>query len=357
VLSARHAIRTLERYSPPLAGRAGLRLDFNENSHGCSPRVLARLSSLTPDDLSRYPEREPVEAQVASFLRLTPSQVLLTNGIDEAIHLLCETYLGPGDEAVVVEPSYSMYRIYAAATGARIVAVSAPDFRFPFEAMLASLSQQTRLIAVANPTNPTGALASANDLMCIAEAVPYAAILVDEAYCEFSGQTLFHEISKRPNLFVARTFSKAYGMAGLRIGILAGSPEQMQMVRKVSSPYNVNQAALKCLPEALNDQDYLTWYVEQVKQSRAMLEDELRALHIHYWPSHANFILARFGTLKDAFIRSMNRQGILLRDRSSDPGCDGCIRITVGTTEQTSRLLGALRVAFREVELSGEVPA
>lgn len=357
MLSARSVIRSLERYSPPLAGRAGLRFDFNENSHGCSPRVLARLASLTPDDLSRYPESEPVEEQLASFLSLIPSQVLLTNGIDEAIHLLCETYLEPGDEAVVVEPSYSMYRIYAAATGARIVAVSAPDFRFPFEAMLASLTQRTRLIAMANPNNPTGALASANDLMCIAESAPHAAILIDEAYCEFSGQTILHEISQRSNLFVARTFSKAYGMAGLRIGILAGSSEQMQMVRKVSSPYNVNQAALKCLPEALKDQDYLIWYVEEVKQSRTMLEEELRAFHIQYWPSHANFILARFGTLKDAFIRSMNRQGILLRDRSSDPGCDGCIRITVGTTEQTTRLLGALRVALSEVELSREVTA
>jgi histidinol-phosphate aminotransferase len=357
VLSARGVIRSLEKYSPPLAGRAGLRLDFNENSHGCSPRVLARLASLTPDDLSRYPEREPVEEQVASFLRLTPNQLLLTNGIDEAIHLLCETYLEPGDEAVLVEPGYSMYRIYAAATGARIIAVSAADFRFPFEAMLASLTQQTRLIAIANPNNPTGALASPKELMNIAEAAPYAAILIDEAYCEFSGQTILHEISKRSNLFVARTFSKAYGMAGLRIGILAGPSEQMQMVRKVSSPYNVNQAALKCLPEALNDQDYLVWYVEQVKQSRTMLEDELRALHIHYWPSHANFILARFGTLKHAFVRSMKRQGILLRDRSSDPGCDGCVRITLGTTEQTTRLLRALRVAFSEVELSPEIPA
>jgi histidinol-phosphate aminotransferase len=357
VLSARGAIRSLEKYSPPLAGRAGLRLDFNENSHGCSPRVLARLASLTPDDLSRYPEREPVEEQVASFLRLTPNQLLLTNGIDEAIHLLCETYLEPRDEAVVVEPGYSMYRIYAAATGARIVAVSAPDFRFPFKAMLASITERTRLIAIANPNNPTGALASANELVCIAESAPDAAILVDEAYCEFSGQTILHEISDRSNLFVARTFSKAYGMAGLRIGILAGSSEQMQIVRKVSSPYNVNQAALKCLPEALKDQAYLMWYVEQVRQSRTMLEEELRALHIHYWPSHANFILTRFGTLKDAFIRSMNRQGILLRDRSSDPGCDGCIRITVGTTEQTTRLLGALRVAWSEVELSREIPA
>ncbi len=357
MLKARLAVESLQQYHPPLAGRTGLRLDFNENVDGCSPRVLARLSSLTPEDLTRYPERAPVEATVASFVKLPPEEVLLTNGVDEAIHLLCETYLDPGDEVLVVVPTFSMYAIYAAATGARVMPIPATDFRFPLRLLLANLTPRTRLIAIANPNNPTGALASAQDLLELASRAPQAALLVDEAYFEFCGQTVLHEVSRKSNLFVARTFSKAYGLAGLRIGVLAGPADQMRMVRRVSSPYNVNQVALKCLPDVLADQDYVNWYAQEVKNSRAALEQELRALHIPYWTSHANFVLARLGDRKNAFVQGMRQRGILVRDRSSDPGCEGCVRITVGTTQQTVRLLESLREVLEEIETVRELPA
>jgi histidinol-phosphate aminotransferase len=357
MLKARSAVEILQEYHPPLAARTGMRLDFNENVDGCSPRVLARLASLTPEDLTRYPERAPVEAMVASFLKLPPENVLLTNGADEAIHLLCETYLNPGDEVLVVVPTFSMYAIYAAATGARVISIPATDFRFPLRLLLANLTSRTRMIAIANPNNPTGTLASAQDLVELACRAPQAALLIDEAYFEFCGQTLLHEVSQRPNLFVARTFSKAYGLAGLRIGVLAGSAEQMPMVRRVSSPYNVNQVALKCLPEALADQDYVNWYAQEVKNSRESLEQELRALHIPYWTSHANFVLTRLGDRKNAFVQGMRQRGILVRDRSSDPGCEGCVRITVGTTQQTLRLLESLRDVLQEIETARELPA
>jgi histidinol-phosphate aminotransferase len=356
MLRARAAVETLQEYQPPLADRAGLRLDFNENVCGCSPRVLARLVSLTQEDLARYPERVPVEAVVASFLGLRREEVLLTNGVDEAIHLLCETYLEPGDEALVVVPTFSMYAIYAAATGARVISIPAADFHFPLQLLLANLSARTRLIAVANPNNPTGTIASAKDLLNLASRAPQAALLVDEAYYEFCGQTLIHEVARNSNLFVARTFSKAYGMAGLRIGILAGPAEQIRMVRRVSCPYNLNQVALKVLPEALADQEYVSWYQEQVRQSRKMLEQEFRALHVPYWTSYANFVLARFGERKNTFVQGMRQRGILVRDRSSDPGCEGCVRITVGTTEQTARLLEAIRGVLQEMEATRELP-
>jgi histidinol-phosphate aminotransferase len=354
---ARRAVQCLEEYRPPLGERFGLRCDFNENTAGCSARVRARLSSLTPDDLARYPEREPVEARAASFLGLAPNQLLLTNGVDEAIHLLCQTYIEPGDETLLVVPTYSMYRIYAAAAGARLVSVPSKNFRFPLDRILSSVTERTRFIALANPNNPTGAMARREDLITVADSAPHAAVLIDEAYCEFSGQTLIGEVAERSNLFVTRTFSKAYGMAGLRIGILAGPAGQIRMVCKVCSPYNVNQAALKCLPEALEDHAYVNWYVQQVKQSRAQLEQELRALGIHYWPSHANFLLTRVGDLKDAFVKGMKQRGILVRDRSSDYGCEGCVRITVGTPEQTATLIEALRAVCHEIRALGKVPA
>src|SRR5882757_6484636 len=152
MLRARDAVRALPSYHPPLGGRKGIRLDFNENTVGCSPRVLERLRQIVPEDLARYPEREPVERAVGEFLGVAPDEILLTNGVDEAIHLICETYLEPADEALIVVPTFSMYKIYSAATGARVVEIPAGrDFRFPTEDVLRRITPRTRLVAVANP--------------------------------------------------------------------------------------------------------------------------------------------------------------------------------------------------------------
>jgi histidinol-phosphate aminotransferase len=350
MLEAREAVRNLPTYHPPLGGRKGLRLDFNENTVGCSPRVLARLREITAEEIACYPEREPIEAVVADHLGIKPTELLLTNGVDEAIHLLCETFLQPGDEALIVVPTFAMYEISAAATGARVVTVAAgTDFRFPSSELLSQITPRTRLIAVANPNNPTGMVADPASLLEIASRAPRAAILVDEAYFEFYGKTQLPGWRDSPNLFVARTFSKAYGLAGLRVGVLAGNAEHIAMVNKVSSPYNVNGVALACLPKALADQDYVGRYVDQVRKGRAELQQELGERGIRYWPSQANFVLASFGSLKTALMRSMRARGILVRDRSRDYGCEGCVRITLGTAEQTARLLRALREALAEI--------
>ncbi len=358
MLKARKAIQQLLEYHPPLARRDGLRLDFNENTAGCSPRALARLKEITADDLARYPERGPVEGIAAEHLGLAAEQVLLTNGVDEAIHLLCETYLEPQHEVLVVTPTFSMYEIYAGATGARVIRVQCDrDFQFPIAKLLSSITPATRLIAIASPNNPTGTVATRDQVLQIANAAPYAALLVDEAYVDFHGDTIIFDVKAMPNLFVARTFSKAYGLAGLRIGILAGPPEQMRMVRRVSSPYSVNSVALAVLPAALSDSAYLASYVSQVKSGRERLQQELRRLGIYSWPSHANFLLLRIGERHREFVAAMRQRGILVRDRSADPGCDGCVRITIGTAEQTDRLIAALREVAAELKLGTEVTA
>jgi len=366
MLEARAAVKNLHAYRPPLAGRTGLRLDFNESTVGCSPRVLARLRSLDSELLARYPEREPVENEVASFLGLDPAQVLLTNGVDEAIHLLCSTYLDPGDEALIVVPTFAMYAIFAQAEGARVVEVRAGDnFTFPAQDLLAQLSPRTRLIAVANPNNPTGAAVAGNVLIQIAQAAPQAAVLVDEAYFEFHGESLIDETRidqtrQLDNPFVARTFSKAYGLAGLRIGILAGEARQMAMVRRVASPYSVNAAALAVLPEALQDQEYVGRYVAQVLRNRERLQQELGKLGLHYWPSHANFVLVRIGSAHAELVRALRDRGILVRDRHSDrhsdPRCEGCVRLTVGSDEHTETLIGALRKVVEKFGLRPGLP-
>jgi histidinol-phosphate aminotransferase len=320
--------------------------------------VLARLRSLDSELLARYPEREPVEKEVAGFLGLEPAQVLLTNGVDEAIHLLCSTYLNPGDEALIVVPTFAMYAIFAQAEGARVVEVLAGEnFTFPEKSLLAQLSPRTRLIAVANPNNPTGAVVAGNVLIQLAQAAPQAALLVDEAYFEFHGETLLDQTRQVENLFVARTFSKAYGLAGLRIGILAGDARQMTMIRRVASPYNVNAVALAVLPEALQDQEYVGRYVGQVRSNREKLQQELGNLGLHYWPSHANFVLVRVGSVHAEFVQALRDRGILVRDRHTDPSCEGCVRLTLGSDEHTETLIGALREVVEQLGLRREVRA
>jgi histidinol-phosphate aminotransferase len=314
--------------------------------------VLARLRSLDGELLARYPEREPVEREVAGHLGLDPAQVLLTNGVDEGIHLLCSAYLEPGDEAIIAVPTFAMYAIFAQAEGARVVEVRAgEDFEFPLERLLSRINQRTRLIAVANPNNPTGAAARCEVLIQIAGAAPQAAVLVDEAYFEFHGETVIDRIGQVPNLFVARTFSKAYGLAGLRIGILVGEAGQMEMVRRVASPYNVNAVALAVLPEALRDQEYVRRYAAEVRRNRAALERELGDLGLRYWPSRANFVLVHIGEEHAQFVQTLRVRGILLRDRHSDPGCEGCVRLTVGSEEHTERLIDAVRGVVTELGL------
>ena len=352
MLEARAAVKSLHAYRPPLAGRQGLgldflRLDFNESTIGCSPRVLVRLRSLDAEALARYPERAPVERVAADFLGLNAAQVLLTNGVDEAIHLLCSTYLEPGDEAIIVVPTFALYAIFAQAEGASVVQVhSGENFAFPLEDLLSRISPRTRLIAIANPNNPTGVAVASEVLLQIAQAAPQAAVLVDEAYFEFHGETILNHAARPENLFVARTFSKAYGLAGLRIGILAGDAGQMAMVRRVASPYNVNAVALAALPEALNDQAYVERYVAEAQRGRAMLERELSNLGLPFWPSCANFVLVRIGSAHAEFVQALRTRGILVRDRSSDRSsdqrCEGCVRLTVGSDEHTRTLIGAL---------------
>jgi histidinol-phosphate aminotransferase len=344
------AVRRMKEYHPPLGDRSGLRLDFNENTFACSPRVLEALGKISRGDLTRYPEREPVEARVAAHLSLKPQQLLLTNGVDEAIHVLCQTYLEAGAEMLLPVPTYTMYEVYASATPARIVAVTAEDgFRFPLQSLLNAITPATRLIAIANPNSPTGQIASRADLLQLIEAAPHAAILIDEAYFHFYGETILDLIGQAPNVIVARTFSKAYGLAGLRLGVLAACDDQMRWMRRAISPYSVNSVALACLTAALDDEDYLRWYVGEIRESRPMFEAVLQGLKVPYWPSQANFVLVDIGPKHREFVTGMRTRGVLVRDRSSDPGCDGCVRITLGTREQTQQGIAALEESLNEI--------
>ncbi|HEV2274442.1 MAG TPA: histidinol-phosphate transaminase [Acidobacteriaceae bacterium] len=346
----RPLIQRMREYHPPLGSRDGLRLDFNENTFECSPRVLEALGRVAASDLTRYPERESVERKVAASLGLQAEQVLLTNGVDEAIHVLVQTFLDRGDELLLPTPTYAMYEVYASATEGTVKTIPpAEDFRFPFDRLLNAITPRTRIIAIANPNSPTGSVAERGQILEILERAPHAIVLVDEAYFHFYGQTVLDLIGRIPNLVVARTFSKAYGLAGLRLGMLAAAVETQHWLRTVISPYSVNALALACLPAALEDQAYLDWYVGEVRQSRSEFTAAFTRLGLPQWPSAANFILVKIGDRHAEFVQAMRRRGVLTRDRSQDAGCQGCVRITVGTRAQSGQALRAIEESLEEI--------
>ncbi len=362
MLKPRELIAGLSPYHSPIVSRAGLSLDLNESMAGCSPRVLARLRSLSAAELSMYPQREVGERLIANFLHIAPEQVLLTNGIDEALSLLFTSYLGAGDELLFADPTFVMYPMLGEALGAQVVRLqSGEDLALPVADLLARISPRTRVIAIANPNNPTGLAAPRSDLLRIAEAAPDAAVLIDEAYFEFCGETigetivdktLIPDLALHPNLFVARTFSKAYGLAGLRLGVLTGAAEQIGYLRRLSLPFNVNAAALACLEAALADQAFVRDHVAQVKKGRERLAQLFNELGLRFWPSQTNFVLVRVGASAQTFVESMQRRSILVRDFSASAGCDGCVRITVGTAHQMDGVLPAIREAIAETRRS-----
>lgn len=346
----RRAVLEMPEYHPPLAGRDALRLDFNENTFAPSPKVMERLREVTAEGLTKYPEREPGERIAAKHFGLKPEEVLLTNGVDEAIHLACCAFLEDGDEALICTPGFFMYDVSVMMMTPNLRKVQADEtLQFPFEKFLAAITDRTKLIIVSSPNNPTGAVVSREHLLAIAKAAPQAVLMVDEAYYHFHGETTMGDLSAVPNLLVARTFSKAYGLANLRIGMLAGNAALMKYVRKVSSPYNVNGVALNCLTVALADQDYLAWYVEQVRVGRDRMMRGLDELGVPYFPSHANFVLMKIGPKHKELVAAMRNHGILLRDRSADPGCNGFVRITIGIEEHVRLGLAALRSSLEEI--------
>jgi histidinol-phosphate aminotransferase len=339
----RARVQAMKEYHPPLGCRDALRLDFNENTVACSPKVREVLGRISAGSLTRYPERQPVEAIVAAHLGLAPAQLALTNGVDEAIHVLFETFLDKGDELLLPVPTYTMYEVYASATDARVTTVLAGgDLHFPFKRLLKAITKRTKIIAIANPNSPSGSAATRAQLLEIAERAPHAVLLVDEAYFHFHGETVIDQIGVVPNLIVARTFSKAYGLAGLRLGLLAAPVKMMHWIKRVLSPYSVNSLALACLPPALEDATYLDWYVGEVLAARAEFEAALDEAGIRRWLSRANFVLVDIGAQHKEFTRLMSAAGVLVRDRSSDPGCHGRVRITIGTREQMRQAIVAL---------------
>ncbi|MGH9659205.1 MAG: pyridoxal phosphate-dependent aminotransferase, partial [Bryobacteraceae bacterium] len=235
-LRPRDAVLRMSPYSPPTGGRAGkLRLDFNENTVGCSPRVVAFLQkALDPERLAVYPEYDGARPALARFFAVDPSRLLLTNGTDEAIQVLVNTYVDDGDDVIVLKPSYAMYKFYAQVAAARVreVPYRPGDLAFPLEELLKAITPRVRAVLIANPNNPTGTGTTLSAIERILKRARRAAVLIDEAYYEFCGVTARGLIGAHPNLFVSRTFSKVYGLAGMRLGCLISQAANIAYLHK-----------------------------------------------------------------------------------------------------------------------------
>jgi histidinol-phosphate aminotransferase len=337
----------LAPYNAPKEGRTGkLRLDFNENTVGCSPAVLRALSRITAEQMAIYPEYQATTQRLAQFFRVRTEEVHLTNGIDDALHLIADTFIEKGDTVLVAEPTFDMYRFFAELAGASVIALRYDkEMKFPVAEVVRTLSASARdiprVLFIANPNNPTGTLVRPKDLRQILRAATKTLVLVDEAYFDFSGLTILPWIRKYPNLIVARTFSKSAGLAALRIGCLFAAPEILSAMRRACTPYPVNTAALVAAEASVKDSRFLRNYTREVLQSRAILEKGLKNLGARVYPSEANFVLADFGPQAHRLVRSLDKKGILVRERKDFPR-EGFIRISAGTRADTRRLLRAI---------------
>ncbi len=341
----RKAVANLKKYRPPLEGRGGcMRLDFNENTVGCAPEVArAARRVLEPDWLARYPEYETTRRALADYFEVRPEELLLTNGTDDAIKMICDTFVDPGDVLLVPAPTFPVYQFFHEVAGGRLVRVPCDEtFHPPMPAMLAALKKKPRWLALANPNNPTGTTIAKKDLARLIAASPATVVLVDEAYFDFSGETILAWIRKYPNLVVTRTFSKAFGLAALRMGCLFAQAELADSLHRAQNPFAVNSLALACALEAICHQDFIRRYVEEVRAGRAELCRRLDALGVPYVPSSANFVLTRVGDQAPEIARRLREENILVRDWSYDPHLRGYLRLTIGSTAQTRRLIEEL---------------
>ena len=336
----------------------GLRLHLNENTGGCSPKVIEALRALSPMDAAIYPDYGRVNDVCARHLGVDPSRLLLTNGLDEGILAAAITCLQrePGvaaaadagrPEGLIVEPCFGMYADCIEAVGGRIVRVAPPpetpaNLQFPLDALLAAITPRTRVIYLTSPGNPTGLLVPAAAVHALARAVPDGLVFVDEAYADFTDAHFLGELPSAPNVVVGRTFAKAYGLAALRIGAVVGDEAVIARLRRSLPPYSINVAAAVALEAAVGDQAHLDAYRAEVRASKARVYAVCDRLGLGYWPSEANFVLIRVGDRATAIVEALRQRRIFVRDRSSEPGCAGCIRITAGVLAHTEQALAAL---------------
>lgn len=362
------SLTRLSPYKQGASGAAGavepIKLSSNESSFGPSPKAVEAYHGAA-DRLFRYPDgaQTALRHAIADRFNLCADRILCGNGSEELQLLLIRAFVSPGDEVVASEHCFSMARIHAIAQGASIKDASEPDLRPSAKSILAQITPRTRLIMLASPNNPVGDYIRADELSHLVEHTPpEIVILYDGAYADYVMQNDYDSgfglVETHNNVVVTRTFSKLYGLAGLRIGWMYAPEGLLEPVQRIRTPFNANLAALAAAEAAIRDVEYADAVRERTTRELASLTRELSALGLEVLPSYANFYLVRFpcrdGLTEDAAAAFMEARGVIPRPVGAG-GPEGCLRITIGRPHENEAVISALKafVAGGEPAIGG----
>jgi histidinol-phosphate aminotransferase len=344
--SPRPEVESLHAYSAPLEGRRQmLRLDFNENTIGPSPKVVEALRAIPADHIAIYPEYDGLrEAVLANLdLPLQPDQVGLFNGVDAAIHAIFHAYGDRGETLLTTAPTFGYYTPCAQMQGMAIEAIpyEGEAFAFPLEAIRRALlepASQTppRLLLICNPNNPTGTRLAPEQILALAAVAPQTLVVVDELYEAFTGDSVLPlaDFGATPNLLVLRSLAKTAGLAGLRIGFAIGHAAVVDRVSRVTGPYDINSFAVTAAFAALRDQAYVDGYVQEVVRARAWMAEQLRSAGVRHHVDGGNYLLIWPKGEPEAVDQALRDAGILVRAMTGKPLIDGSLRVSIGTGDQ-----------------------
>ena len=349
----RSSLQEIEEYKPGKLVKGALKLSSNENPLGPSPKAITEIVKSIEEGelkLSVYPwekNEEELRNEILRYVgvsaRMEKENIVLGAGVDGVLDTLVKIFIADGDEALIPVPTFSLYELLVKIAGGVPRYVKRKrGFSIPIEELISSCNEKTKLIFISSPNNPTGNCISENEIRVIIESVD-SMVIIDEAYVEFADSSLVHLVTEYENAVVLRTFSKAFGLAGLRIGY-AIMPEWLTSpYKKISIPFSVNSIAIKAAIVALQDHEYLRKTVELVKHERAFLTENLQQV-FQVYPSKANFVLVDVSPAKSSEVYAeLMKRGIIVRDCSSFRGAgDSFIRVTVGTREQNEKVVEAL---------------
>jgi len=319
-------------------GKEGVFLDANENPFG----------SITVENFNRYPDpyQQALKERISEIKGVPPDQLFLGNGSDEAIDLLFRAFCRPGvDQAILLPPTYGMYEVSAGINDVQTVRVPlTPEFQLDTKAILEAVTSTSKLLFICSPNNPSGNNMRREDVLFLINHFP-GIVVVDEAYTDFSGEASFTtELPNCPNLLVIQTFSKAWGLASLRLGMAFASQEIIRILNKIKPPYNISGLTQQKVLEALGDLTHMEVMTKDILRERGFLEKGLAEVSLveKIYPSDANFLLIKVKEAKKTYNELVDEK-IIVRDRSNVLLCDECLRITVGTRKENEFLLETLK--------------
>lgn len=345
IVQPKSSIKAIKKFSIDQDIRKDkIKLDLNENLMGCSLKVIEALKKITCEDIAEYPNYNNFLEKLSKYLNINKDNILLTNGADDAIKAVMDGYLESGDEIIIPIPTFYLFELYSTFLGAKKILVNYnEDLSFPVDKIIEKINQNTKMIIFANPNNPTGTIVHQEDIIRILDKAINSIVLIDEAYFQFSKKSSKDLIKQYENLIIIQTFSKGFGLAGVRLGYIISNKDVIQNINKVTLPFVVNGLSIVAGSAALDDLEFVNHYVGLVKENRNYLTTELSNLGVETYPSYANFIIANFGEKNNLIYEQLSEKDILVNNVSKQPMLEGCLRIAIGTKCQMETLIEEIK--------------